>query len=353
MTTAPEKDTSIGFIVFLRALACLLVVYCHMIGFRAPPDWFLKPYLDRFVTEPLAIMWQFGYLGVAIFYIISGFIITHVAQRETRTEFVTRRIFRVYPPFVVACLLALALAHAFDRPAALLSPTAFLRELSLFGSRFTLVGPSYTLTIELFFYAVAMMVLPHVTSRPVLSTAFIAVLPGVIHSMTWGAVSATDHPTLDRLLRYQAFVSIFPFGMAIYHAWTRRISIAVAGSLIFLAWCVFVYTTGTSPNSRSFQLNTLYALIVFLALLWLNPRFSKNGVVAAVAAVSYSLYLLHDPIGSIIMDRLVPGLGFTWAILICLSVVGVASIVSYLMIEKPSQRAGKWLLARLIPLSRH
>lgn len=42
-----------------------------------------------------------------LFFVISGFVITHVARTDTRATFLLKRFFRIYPPLVVAVLIAL------------------------------------------------------------------------------------------------------------------------------------------------------------------------------------------------------------------------------------------------------
>ena len=212
MTNPPQ----ISFVASLRAAASLLVVYCHLVGYRAVPDWFVKPYLNQFVRDPLAILWEFGYLGVAVFFVISGFIIAHVAQRETRGQFVLKRLFRIYPPFLVA----LAVAMVLHRPA--ISLTQLLREASLFDSEFILLGPSYTLVIEFMFYALAASTLPLLRSKPVVATAIVAIAPALALFLLRPAASGV--PQWERLLGYSEFVSIFGIGMAIYYGWSKRIT---------------------------------------------------------------------------------------------------------------------------------
>lgn len=151
----------IPFISVLRATACLLVVYAHLIGYRAPKDWFVKPYLDQ-----LGFTWHFGYFGVALFFLVSGFIVVHVAQNETRGSFITKRFFRIFPPVWAALLLAAAIsvwsgASWFD-----VTPESLAAEMSIFGSNFELIGPTYTLVMELMFYMLVACMLTTVQTRP-------------------------------------------------------------------------------------------------------------------------------------------------------------------------------------------
>jgi peptidoglycan/LPS O-acetylase OafA/YrhL len=54
-----------------------------------------------------------GHLGVGIFFLVSGFIISHVAEKETRAEFVVKRVLRIWPTLTIAVFLMWLLKSLF------------------------------------------------------------------------------------------------------------------------------------------------------------------------------------------------------------------------------------------------
>jgi peptidoglycan/LPS O-acetylase OafA/YrhL len=102
----------------LRGAAALAVVLYHAASNpRASSGLFA-----RFVTEPTAFITSYGYTGVFLFFVISGFCI-HLAQAKAsargrageRVEFFSfwrRRVRRLYPPYLVALVLFLVVARA-------------------------------------------------------------------------------------------------------------------------------------------------------------------------------------------------------------------------------------------------
>jgi peptidoglycan/LPS O-acetylase OafA/YrhL len=63
-----------------------------------------------------------------------------------------------------------------------------------------------------------------------------------------------------------------------------------------------------------------------------------------VALVSYSLYLLHAPIGKTVFGL---GLDYTLALLISVSLAGAASAACYFCVERPSSRFARYLIGSL------
>lgn len=109
-TVSSGSPAEFNFITFLRGPAALLVLYSHFVGRYLEGighTYGLKEWVDRIFVEPLVIVEDFGQLGVMIFFLLSGFIITHVAQRETLKRFLLRRAFRIYPAYWLVILLVM------------------------------------------------------------------------------------------------------------------------------------------------------------------------------------------------------------------------------------------------------
>ena len=94
MTKPPSKVSSGGIpsLDGLRAVSILLVVLAHARGTRGYPGWVLEN--------------DHGYLGVQVFFVISGFLITTLLLEEEKTYrtislklFYARRTIRIFPPF--------------------------------------------------------------------------------------------------------------------------------------------------------------------------------------------------------------------------------------------------------------
>jgi len=98
----------------LRGAAALGVVLYHTIGPKAQ----FGPTVLRWMAAPFLPMIRFGYVGVFLFFVISGFCI-HLsrarAQSQHRsatsfTAFWKRRMRRLYPPYLIALTLYLLIA---------------------------------------------------------------------------------------------------------------------------------------------------------------------------------------------------------------------------------------------------
>lgn len=109
----------------------------------------------RTITHWIAPIFQGGAAGVVIFFLTSGYIITHVLQKETTRDFIIRRLFRIFPLYIFAVL-----AQLFFMSAVLSAPLpdakTLIAQISLTGDFFdtpyTLAGVEWTLRIEILFY---------------------------------------------------------------------------------------------------------------------------------------------------------------------------------------------------------
>jgi len=146
---SPEVPTLYSLQV-LRGLAALMVVAYHYI-----------PYLkDTLPGHDLgALLFSQGYMGVDVFFLISGFIIVHSTARPEHAKpaaFAIRRFFRVVPVAQAATVIYALIIPAWTTWRQVSLSLVFLPQADLdpphFG--FPVVAPEWTLAYELFFYGV-------------------------------------------------------------------------------------------------------------------------------------------------------------------------------------------------------
>ncbi len=104
MAAARHIDRHIPSLDGLRGLSIALVVVAHLEGGRDVPSFLSSPLLDH------------GYLGVKVFFVVSGFLITRLIVDEIESAgrlslglFYARRVLRIFPAFYLY-LAAVSLA---------------------------------------------------------------------------------------------------------------------------------------------------------------------------------------------------------------------------------------------------
>ncbi len=155
----PKRRQPLYALTSLRFIAAMYVVIYH------------RGFADLFVTtSPLNHFFHSGYTGVTLFFVLSGFILAYnYAEVTDRTRFWVARFARVYPVYLLAFLLALpsavqAMWHSHNPrlwasvPEALLLLQAWDPKTS-----FLINGPSWTLSVEAFFYLVFPFILLSLT----------------------------------------------------------------------------------------------------------------------------------------------------------------------------------------------
>lgn len=140
----------ISSIQFLRAFAALMVVWYHACVFA-----------DKFGGYQVPIS-NAGAAGVDIFFVISGFIITHVTRAGTTSQgdFIVRRLIRVVPLYwlytfvTVAILFAIpsSFAHLKFDVGQLVLSCLLLLSANNAGVTGTVLGVGWTICYEFYFY---------------------------------------------------------------------------------------------------------------------------------------------------------------------------------------------------------
>jgi len=304
----------------LRAIAILLVLGYHYFSRWAPPlsarD--LYPYGDF-----AARFWLFRYgdLGVELFFVISGFVISMTLFRSRSIgHFFWKRFARLFPSMLLCSLLTFAVLHLLPQQAFMphwrdFAPSwTFTDPLlwsKLFGVPFKAVdGVYWSLFVEVKFYLLAGLLYFSVGARrflPAAAAAFAALV------LAYAAARALALPHLWAM----DFVFVlgalpwFAAGIGFYalHVDVRSRAgwVLLAESLIALA----LLRLGTHAESAAAYLAWALAAALFLAFL-LRPRWVAwlaYPPLAAIGVASYSLYLLHQSIGVALLDVVRTDLG--------------------------------------------
>lgn len=142
-TWGPVSDSRLDSLTGLRFIAAFVVLLRHVV-----PEIFPLP--------GLLDISQIGPVGVGFFFILSGFILTWTWDSEqSKTQFYTRRFARIGPLHIFTTVLAAALLIAAGTPH-WVSTVFSLLLLQAWGTESLRQGgngPSWSLSVEAFFYA--------------------------------------------------------------------------------------------------------------------------------------------------------------------------------------------------------
>ena len=278
-----------------------------------------------------------GWLGFIIFFCISGFVIPYAlwqAGYETSAyfRFMARRIVRLDPPYLVSIVLVIVLGIvAAQVPGYRGAPFAWEwpRWAAHLAYANTIVGyawlsPVYwTLAIEFQFYLALGLLFPFVVDeRPALRTALLAALvalPWLSPSGAW--ILAWCHYFAAGILAFQFRTGLASARQALCLGAVLSLAIIIANN----TWIAAVVVV------------TSMALAIGPA-----ARVSGTTAMAHIGLLSYSLYLVHVPLGGRVINAAVrwaePGPWRLAAVPLALAAsIGVAFLL-YRSVELPCMR---------------
>ncbi|ASL29066.1 acyltransferase family protein [Azotobacter chroococcum] len=105
---------------------------------------------------------KYGYLGVELFFMISGYVIFHSAKNRSAAQFAVSRAIRLYPSYWFAVLFTSLFAWYWGGSAMSVHPLQILANMTLLQSYFGfdhVDGVYWTLVYEVMFYAAVFIIL--------------------------------------------------------------------------------------------------------------------------------------------------------------------------------------------------
>lgn len=339
----------INFIALLRGIAAVLVMWDHLVGIWLKNNgmqWNVYDFVSAYITRPLGIIQDFGWFGVVLFFLISGYIITYIVQRETCFMFLVKRLFRIYPPLIISIILILIFTeHAYTMKD-ILHSSALINYFMI--PQNPINGVAWTLVIEMLFYSSCVIGFSFLKKRP----AFFSF--GVI-AITFLFVTYCREFG-DRFFLFVASYSFLPYlvmGQLLYFFSQKMIScrtfllLSLLGYFTIMEGVLSIHTVFYAPNS--YGVSFLYAYFIFVLCMLFNHKIKMNAVIQFYSNISYSLYLNHGVLGALILNQLVLGqkLPYALSLLATIAMVSAVSYLSYRFVELPVNKGVRdWLHSR-------
>jgi peptidoglycan/LPS O-acetylase OafA/YrhL len=292
----------------LRLVAVAAVIVYHF-GFWGPTSHGVT----QVALPALAPIAQYGFLGVPVFFAISGFVIAYSAEGRTPIGFAIARFSRIYPTFLFCMTLTFAATLLFGVEHFEVTPAQWFANLIVAAP---LVGQPYvdtsywSLVIEIVFYGWV--------------TAFMALglFPRRIDAiiLVWLAITFANELTIDAPIFEKLFMAddsgFFAVGLLIYQHYRGRRDARLWGlSALALGTAVFqaahkLEHLGVHIHA-SFDARIVAAIcVVSLGAVFLATRIRNVPLpavtVLAAGGITYPLYLLHMQLGYVIFDTLAP-----------------------------------------------
>jgi len=332
MTTS---KATFGGIDILRFVAAAMVMLYHY-GFWV---WaFPKGMAGRVAgsLEPhqeIGAVFNVGWVGVPIFFVISGFIIAFSAEYSTPSRFFEARVKRLAPaawicaPVTIAVLLMAGMSWPTDAAVKLVRTALFVP----FGPWADSVY--WTLGVEIAFYAIIWTLLMIGRFHLIES---VAILIGTISTLFWvvfhafGLTSLAEGRVLDLLLIHHG--CFFGLGVMIwlmhFKAWSPR---RVAWSVLFaIGGIMQIVSSVQVRNVKAEDPTSLYVPIVIFLVALLSMIWSLRLVLPwsgwrKIGLMTYPLYLLHNVVGAAILGVMVRNGASYMAAMISVSTMMVAA----------------------------
>lgn len=353
----PLKRQVLGLDV-LRLLSALLVLSWHL----GCVNWIRRPTDGAEIMHNLSFLQPlaaYGWLGVEIFFVISGFVVAYSAQAVTAQTFIRRRVYRLWPMAAICASICLAIREWTQPPifqGGLIR--AYILTLLFSPLSTPIEGSFWTLPIEALFYAVIAIVLwrKKLKYLPLIMTVIGAASMTFWLSLTLVAdVSASGHGVYWRTLRqlYERNFTLLPHGcffavgVLLSELLLRRLSLLSLCGLGISASGCFLEVRFHILRAQDFLRMPLSvrlgesiwftAVALMIASVLANPVLHEYvsakqiKMLRAVGLITYPLYLLNERVGTTLMLYFGPLCGYKAALVIAL--VGLLGLSFVLALE--------------------
>lgn len=303
----PERIYQIDILRFFAALFVLLFHYL----FRG----YINGDLSILRFDQIGHIFKYGYLGVDVFFIISGFVIAMSIKTASVSTFISSRITRLYPAYWFCVILTFVFIKLWGSPvfeASFFQLSVNLTMLQSFFKVDMIDGVYWSLYIELKFYFLIVLQLIMLKKFKVSIETFTYIW--LFISVCYAFMPAGRLTTLLNYLFILNWSSYFIAGILFYNIYkygytSKRLISIVITLLLSIYFSNQRVIEASAFYGADFSITIVAAVIVcfYIIMLLISTRklnrFNKQSFVK-LGVLTYPLYLIHENIGFIIFNNL-------------------------------------------------
>jgi peptidoglycan/LPS O-acetylase OafA/YrhL len=321
----------------------------------------------HFIVPDFGVPSLWGHFGVALFFLISGFVIPFSASALSPAGFVIARVLRIWPTYVVGFSIALACIAFNAAHSGTLFPYTERDILShyLILPRWPSLaqpidGIIWTLEIEIFFYGFCFLVSGRLKmlDRSIFLFAVASMPLAMAASLTMPAILRSGVPIFPLVHWASSMMQFLPFllvGTAFHYFYQGRFSLYELGVLhaglltaFVLSWRFGLMRDDgwSGPLAYVIAYATFTAAFATREAIARLPQLLRRPF-SGLADISYPFYVVHGILGySIVAKSLEAGFGVALALILAITAATVLALVLHIVVECPSQTLGKALAMR-------
>lgn len=307
----------------LRGIAAVIVVLFH----------YFKRYDQIYGHQNLNTNWTaYGYNGVHLFFIISGFVIFWSLNNTKKPlDFIVSRFARLYPIYWAALILTFLFITTFGLPGREVSSSSFFANFLMFHEYFNIPnvdGAYWTLKVELTFYLWIFIIFILNLLKQIDFFILFLLIIGIVLNF-----NIIETPEIIKELLFIKWLPFFSIGICLYKIYIKEFKkITIFNLLLAIINTIFIF------SFKSFLFYCFFTILVHCAVNQ-NLRFLSNSILKFFGSISYSLYLLHQNIGYVIIRK-----GYEYnlnskaTMILTILIIIFISYLSTLYIEKPAAK---------------
>jgi peptidoglycan/LPS O-acetylase OafA/YrhL len=311
----------------LRFISAVFVLFYHL-GYSvwANKGSAFTGKLDAdYNIDALSFITWFGWIGVEIFFVISGFVICQSASRYNIIGFIRSRVVRLYPSVLIVTpfsLLAGLGLGMFDLSSGLFLT---LKTMTLFPLHPWIDPVYWTLAVEVVFYAIVALFVFRGAWEVIFKWAvLVSVICLIFNSLSVynvlyrGGDSTLGLPLQIQRLFFLSYGAFFAFGIFLWFKLYSDKKVKIMLIISFIACLVEVVAHVLYVSSKSGVLISVSASLVpvifycfamcFFIFSIFNPSFyygwgdRLHVIFKAMGKMTYPLYLIHFTVGVWLLD---------------------------------------------------